>query len=157
MIDQRAQELKRQIGQMAPGEAGQVDRDPELHEFKFLVTLETLETLRLAGLQSTAALCASSASRAASASGESITPGRQHANPSLERRNLKPTKPAVQISDADPGRKCKILITDTGKCTIMMTVTFKKWREKGESLESSPYIYQAMSAKQQGFTDENEA
>ena len=153
MIDQRAQELKRQIGQMAPGEAGQVDRDPELHEF--LVTLETLETLRLAGLQSTAALCASapSTSRAASASGESITPGRQHANPSLERRNLKPTKPAVQISDAD--RKCKILITDTGKCT--MTVTFKKWREKGESLESSPYIYQAMSAKKQGFTDENEA
>ena len=41
------------------------------------------------------------------------------------RRNLKPTKPAVQISDAD-GRR-KILITD--KCTM----TFKKWREKGES------------------------
>ncbi len=41
------------------------------------------------------------------------------------RRNLKPTKPAIQISDAD--RKRKILITD--KCTM----AFKKWREKGES------------------------
>ena len=39
------------------------------------------------------------------------------------RRNVKPTKPAIQISDAD--RKRKILITD--KCTM----TFKKWREKG--------------------------
>ncbi len=37
-----------------------------------------------------------------------------------------PTKPAVQISDAD--RKRKILIPD--KCG---TMTFKKWREKGES------------------------
>ena len=44
------------------------------------------------------------------------------------RRNLKPTKPAIQISDAD--RKRKILITD--KCT--MARAFKKWREKGESL-----------------------
>ncbi len=41
------------------------------------------------------------------------------------RTNLKPTKPAIQISDAD--RKRKILITD--KCTM----AFKKWREKGES------------------------
>jgi hypothetical protein len=36
---------------------------------------------------------------------------------------MKPTKPAVQISDAD--RKRKIRITD--KCTM----TCKKWREKG--------------------------
>ena len=35
--------------------------------------------------------------------------------------NLKPTKPAIQISDAD--RKRKILIID--KCTM----AFKKWRE----------------------------
>ncbi len=37
------------------------------------------------------------------------------------RRTLKPTKPAIQISDAD--RKRKILITD--KCTMAL----KKWRE----------------------------
>jgi hypothetical protein len=37
-------------------------------------------------------------------------------------RSLKPTKPAVQISDVD--RKRKIPITD--KCTM----TIKKWREK---------------------------
>jgi hypothetical protein len=47
-----------------------------------------------------------------------------HAKPE-SRRNLKPTKPAVQISDVD--RERKILITN--KCTM----TFKKWREKGES------------------------
>ncbi len=41
------------------------------------------------------------------------------------RRNLKPTKPAVQFSDAD--RKRKIRITD--KCTT----TFKKWRGEGET------------------------
>jgi hypothetical protein len=41
------------------------------------------------------------------------------------RRNLKPTKPAVQISDAD--RKRRILITDK------RTTTFEEWREKGES------------------------
>ena len=39
---------------------------------------------------------------------------------------LKPTKPAIQISDAD--RKRRILITD--KCTMAP----KKWRGKGESL-----------------------
>jgi hypothetical protein len=44
-------------------------------------------------------------------------------------RNLKPTKPAVQISDADRDRnlKRKILITDRDRGTM----TFKKWREKG--------------------------
>ncbi len=44
------------------------------------------------------------------------------------RRILKPTKPAIQISDAD--RKRKILIAH--KCTTALTG--KKWREKGESL-----------------------
>ena len=39
---------------------------------------------------------------------------------------LKPTKPAIPISDAD--RKRRILITD--KCTMAL----KKWRDKGESL-----------------------
>jgi hypothetical protein len=62
---------------------------------------------------------APSTSRAAGASVTSAT-----CKPE-SRRNLKPTKPAVQISDAD--RKRKILITD--KCTM----TLKKWREKGES------------------------
>ncbi len=61
---------------------------------------------------------------------------------------MKPTKPAVQSSDAD--RKRKILITD--KCTM----TFKKWREKGESFRVDRYrriegrcllVYQIMSAK----------
>ena len=58
---------------------------------------------------------------------------------------LKPTKPAVQISDAD--RKRKILITN--KCTM----TLKKWRDKGESLRVDRYrciegrcLYQIMSA-----------
>ncbi len=64
------------------------------------------------------------------------------------RRNLTPTKPAIQISDAD--RKRKILITD--KCTM----AFKKWREKGESLRVDRYrciqvegqgLHQNMSAK----------
>ena len=61
------------------------------------------------------------------------------------RRNLKPTKPAVQISDAD--RKRKILITD--RCTM----TFKKWRDKGDSFRvdwyrciEGPCLYQIMSA-----------
>jgi hypothetical protein len=70
---------------------------------------------------------------------------RQHACKQC-RRNLKPTKPAIQISDADPGRKRKILITD--KCTM----AFKKWREKGESFRVDRYIegrclHQIMSAK----------
>ncbi len=43
---------------------------------------------------------------------------------------MKPTKPPVRISDAD--RERKILITD--KCTM----TFKKWREKGESFTLAP-------------------
>ena len=47
------------------------------------------------------------------------------------RRNLKPTKPAIQISDAD--RKRKILITD--KCSM----AFKNWREKGESFRVDRY------------------
>ena len=62
------------------------------------------------------------------------------------RRNLKPTKPAVQISDADCKRK--ILVTE--KCTM----TFKKWREKGESFRVDRYrciegrcLHQIMSAK----------
>ena len=60
---------------------------------------------------------------------------------------MKPTKPAVQISDAD--RERKVLITD--KCTL----TFKKWREKGESFRVDRYrciegrclllVYQIMS------------
>ncbi len=61
---------------------------------------------------------------------------------------MKPTKPAIEISDAD--RKRKILITD--KCTM----AFKKWREpeKGESFRVDRYrciegrcLHQIMSAK----------
>ena len=59
---------------------------------------------------------------------------------------MKPTKPAVQISDAD--RKRKILITDN--CTM----TFKKWRGKGESFRVDRYscikgrcLYHSMSVK----------
>ncbi len=61
---------------------------------------------------------------------------------------VKPTKPAIQILDAD--RKRKILITD--KCTMAL----KKWREKGESLRVDRYrciegpgrcLHQIMSAK----------
>jgi hypothetical protein len=59
---------------------------------------------------------------------------------------MKPTKPAVQISDAD--RERKILITD--KCTM----SFKKWREKGETCRVDRYrciegrcLYQIMSTK----------
>ncbi len=44
---------------------------------------------------------------------------------------MKPTTPAVQISDAD--RKRKILITD--KCTMAL----KKWRDKGESFGVDRY------------------
>jgi hypothetical protein len=44
---------------------------------------------------------------------------------------MKPTKPAIEISDAE--RKRKILITD--KCTM----AFKKWRGKGESLRVDRY------------------
>ena len=62
------------------------------------------------------------------------------------RRNLKPTKPAIQISDAD--RKRKIVIT------IKCTMAFKKWREKGESFRVDRYrciegrcLHQIMSAK----------
>jgi len=46
------------------------------------------------------------------------------------RRNLKPNKPAIQISDAD--RKRKIVIT------VKCTMAFKKWREKGESFRVDP-------------------
>ena len=59
---------------------------------------------------------------------------------------MKPTKPAVQISDAD--RRRQILMTD--KCTT----TFKKWREKGESFRvdrcrcvEGRCLQQIMSAK----------
>ena len=61
-------------------------------------------------------------------------------------RKPEPTKPAIEISDAD--RKRKILITD--KCTM----AFKKWREKGESFRVDRYrciegrcLHQIMSAK----------
>ncbi len=83
---------------------------------------------------------ATSTSRAAGASVSSAT-----CKPE-SRRNLKPTKPALQSSDAD--RRRKILITD--KCTM----TFKKWREKGESFRVDRYrciegrcLHQIMSAK----------
>ena len=86
---------------------------------------------------------ASSTSRAA-ASGASVTASATCKPES--RRNLKPTKPAIEISDAD--RKRKILITD--KCTM----AFKKWREKGESFRVDRYrciegrcLHQIMSAK----------
>ncbi len=61
------------------------------------------------------------------------------------RRNLKPTKPAIQISDAD--RKRRILIT--GK----LTMAFKKWGERGESFRVDRYrstalkVHHIMSAK----------
>jgi hypothetical protein len=62
------------------------------------------------------------------------------------RRNLKPTKPAIQISDAD--RKRKILIRDK------YTMALEKWRVKGESLRVGRYrciegrcLHQIMSAK----------
>jgi hypothetical protein len=88
---------------------------------------------------------ASSTSRAA-ASGASVTASATCKPES--RRNLKPTKPAIEISDAD--RKRKILITD--KCTM----AFKKWREKGESFRvpvdryrciEGRCLHQIMSAK----------
>ncbi len=66
---------------------------------------------------------ASSTSRAA-ASGASVAASATCKLEPESRRNLKPTKPAIQISDAD--RKRKILITD--KCTM----AFKKWRENFE-------------------------
>ncbi len=84
---------------------------------------------------------ASSTSRAAGASVTATATCKPES-----RRNLKPTKPAIQISDAD--RKRKILITD--KCTM----AFKKWREKGESFRVDRYrciegrcLHQIMSAK----------
>ncbi len=49
------------------------------------------------------------------------------------RRNLKPTKPAIEISDAD--RKRKILPVITDKCTMAL----KKWREKGEYEQYTEY------------------
>ena len=89
------------------------------------------------------ARAASSTSRAA-ASGASVTASATCKPES--RRNLKPTKPAIEISDAD--RKRKILITD--KCTM----AFKNWREKGESFRVDRYrciegrcLHQIMSAK----------
>ena len=88
---------------------------------------------------------ASSTSRAAaSGASESVTASATCKPES--RRNLKPTKPAIEISDAD--RKRKILITD--KCTMAL----KKWREKGESFRVDRYrciegrcLHQIMSAK----------
>ncbi len=60
--------------------------------------------------------------------GESERPPAATCKPE-SRRNLKPTKPAIEISDAD--RKRRILITDI---FFECTMAFKKWREKGESL-----------------------
>jgi hypothetical protein len=60
---------------------------------------------------------ASSTSRAASAS---VTAAASATCKPESRRNLRPTKPAIQISDAD--RKRKILVTDKH------TMAFKKWR-----------------------------
>jgi hypothetical protein len=61
-------------------------------------------------------------------------------------RDLTPTKPAIQISDAD--RKRKILVTVTDKCTISL----KNWREKGSRVlpgrsVHTGTLHQAMSAK----------
>ena len=85
---------------------------------------------------------ASSTSRAAA--GASVTASATCKPES--RRNLKPTKPAIQISDAD--RKRKILIT------VKCIMAFKKWREKGESFREDRYrciegrcLHQIMSAK----------
>jgi hypothetical protein len=55
------------------------------------------------------------------------------------KRNLKPTKPAIQISDAD--RKRKILIAD--KCIM----AFKKWREKGESFRPGVDRYRCIEGR----------
>ncbi len=61
---------------------------------------------------------------------------------------MKPTKPAIQISDAD--RQRKILRLITGKCTMAL----KKWREKGESFRVDRHrciegrcLHQVMTAK----------
>ncbi len=61
----------------------------------------------------------------------------------VSRRKLtrKPTKPAVQISDADSDRKRKILITD--KCTM----TLKRWREKGESFRVTVDRYRCIEGR----------
>jgi hypothetical protein len=63
---------------------------------------------------------------------------------------MKPTEPAIQISDAALKRKILITDSDTGKCTM----AFKKWREKGESARVNRYrciegrcLYQVMAAK----------
>ena len=69
---------------------------------------------------------------------------------------LKPTKPAIQISDAD--RKRKILITDKSLSQRHQwhasAAAVKKWREKGDSLRVDRYrciegrcLHQIMSAK----------
>jgi hypothetical protein len=86
------------------------------------------------------AASSTSESRAA-ASGASVTASATCKPES--RRNLKPTKPAIETD-----RKRKILITD--KCTM----AFKKWREKGESFRVDRYrriegrsLHQIMSAK----------
>ena len=101
----------------------------------------------------------------ATASGRStmwpLWPGRAHhtnsgsvssaACKAESRRDLKPTKPAVRISDAD--RKRKILITGTGNLKCTMTLKKRPGRDKGESLRADRYrciagrcLYQIMSA-----------
>ncbi len=83
------------------------------------------------------------------------------------RRNLKPTKPAIQISDADRKRIChgKIpgLITDK----YTMAFKFKKWQEKGESFglllgRPVPVHWRSLSPsshvrKNQGYENEDRA
>jgi hypothetical protein len=57
---------------------------------------------------------AASSESTSRAAGASVTASATRKPASESRRNLEPTKPAIQISDAD--RKRKILITD--KCTM---------------------------------------
>ncbi len=81
---------------------------------------------------------ASSTSRAAASHGGASVTASAACKPE-SRRNLKPTKPAIQISDADCKRK--ILITD--KCTM----AFKKWREKGESFRPGVDRYRCIEGR----------
>ena len=93
---------------------------------------------------SQAAVTKGAASSTSRAAGASVTASATCKPES--RRNLKPTKPAIEISDAD--RKRKILIT------VKCIMAFKKWREKGESFREDRYrciegrcLHQIMSAK----------
>ncbi len=88
--------------------------------------------------------------RAASSTSRAARRGASATCKPASRRNLKPTKPTIQISDADRKRKIMILITDNLKCTMVL----KKWREKGASFRVDRYrfiegrcLHQIMSAK----------